>query len=58
MFQIKMVLSTESAKIRGIVILADYFIKFDTLHNCRLLADYSKSTVKSMIYKTVFIEWE
>ena len=38
--------------------IADYFIKFDTTIRGRLGADYFISTVKSITYKHVVIEWE
>ena len=38
--------------------IADYVIKFDTNIKGRLRADYFKSTVKSISYKSVTIEWE
>jgi len=38
--------------------IADDLIKFDTTIRGRLGADYFISTVKSMSYKIVTIEWE
>ena len=37
---------------------SDYMIKFGTTSFSILLAYYLKSTVKSMTYKCVVIEWE
>ena len=38
--------------------IADDLIKFDTTIRCKLGADYFKSTVKSISYTSVTIEWE
>ena len=38
--------------------IADDLIKFDTSIKGRLGADYFKSTVKSISYKSVTIDWE
>jgi hypothetical protein len=37
---------------------SDYMIKFDILKTYTLLGHFLESTVKSMIYKGAFIEWE
>jgi hypothetical protein len=38
--------------------ITDYLIKFDTSFRYELGTKYFKSTVKSMTYKCVTIEWE
>ena len=38
--------------------IADDLIKFDTTIRGRLRVDYFKSTVKSISYTSVTIEWE
>ena len=42
---------------RWIMNITDYLIKFDTSFRYELGTKYFKSTVKSMTYKCVTIEW-
>ena len=57
-FNVKVDLVQSLYEDRWIMNMADDLIKFDTTIRGRLGADYFISTVKSMSYECVVIEWE
>jgi len=57
-FNVKVDLVQSLYEDRWIMNIADYLIKFDTSIRYELGTKYFKSTVKSISYKSVTIEWE
>ena len=57
-FNVKVDLVQSLYEDRWIMNIADYLIKLDTSIRYELGTKYFKSTVKSISYKSVTIEWE